>query len=383
MFASRQDNMDIEYEPRTVQNVFLRTIHRGPANGDEPPKTQEDRCSERGSVVEKWDPPVDINHLSENQQEIVKEMLREESGAFARDDSDMGCITSLEMSITLNDSTPIQKSYASIPKPPYREVKEYIEDLLAKGWIVKSKSPYSAPVVCVRKKDGTLRLCIDYRLLNQRMVPDRHPLPRIQDLTDTLGGYSWFSILDQGKAYHQGFIVEGSHHLTAFITPWGLNEWVCIPFGLTNAPAAFQHSMEEMLSPLCDECCIPYLDDILCYAHTFEEHVEWLRKVLRALQSHGVKLRPKKCNLFRQEVRYVGRLVSAEGVCIDPKDLEAVYALRKEKPATVGDVRRIVGFLSYYRSYIQDFSRLANPIYELLQPKRNQEQSQGRCGGQG
>ncbi|KAI3359702.1 hypothetical protein L3Q82_013802 [Scortum barcoo] len=137
--------------------------------------------------------------------------------------------------------------------------------------------------------------------------------------------------------------------------------------------------MEEMLSPLCDECCIPYLDDILCYAHTFEEHVEQLRKVLRALQSHGVKLRPKTCNLFRQEVRYVGRLVSAEGLRMDPK---AVHALRKEKPATVGDVRRIVGFLSYYRSYTQDFSRLANPIYELLQPKRNQEQSQGRCGGQ-
>ncbi|KAI3357074.1 hypothetical protein L3Q82_015450 [Scortum barcoo] len=278
-------------------------------------------------------------------------MLREESGAFARDDNDMGCITSLEMSITLNDNTPIQKSYASIPKPLYREVKEYIEDLLAKGWIVKSKSPYSAPVLCVRNKDGTLRLCIDHRLLNQRTVPDRHPLPRIQDLTDTLGGYSWFSILDQGKAYHQGFIAEGSRHLTAFITPWGLYEW----YGRDAFPP----------SPLCDECCIPYLDDILCYAHTFEEHVERLRQVLRALQSHGVKLRPKKCDLFRQEVRYVGRLVSAEGVCIDPKDLEAVYALRKEKPATVGD-----------------FSRLANPIYELLQTKRNQEQSQGRCGGQ-
>ncbi|XP_035858119.1 uncharacterized protein LOC118495270 [Sander lucioperca] len=349
-------------------------------NREEPPRTQPDKT---GSVAQEWDPPVDVSSLSEDQQKVVKKMLREESGAFARDDDDVGCIPSLEMSITLKDNTPIQKTYTSIPKPLYKEVKEYIEDLLARGWVVRSKSPYSAPVVCVRKKDGTLRLCIDYRLLNQHTISDRHPLPRIQDITDTLGGYSWFSILDQGKAYHQGFIAEGSRHLTAFITPWGLFEWVRIPFGLTNAPAAFQRSMEEMLAPLRDECCIPYLDDILCFARTFEDHVEGLRKVLRALQSHGVKLRPTKCDLFKQEVRYVGRLVSAVGVRIDPKDLEAVYALKKESPATVGDVRRIVGFLSYYRSYIQDFSRMATPIYELLQPRKNQEpQSQEKLRAQ-
>lgn len=138
-------------------------------------------------MAQEWDPPVDLNHLTEGQQTIVRKMLREESRAFARDDDDMGCIPGLEMSITLKDSTPIQKSYTSIPKSLYKEVKEYIEDLLVRGWIVKSKSPYSAPVVCVQKKDGTLRLCIDYHLLNQRTVPDRHPLPRIQDLTDTVG----------------------------------------------------------------------------------------------------------------------------------------------------------------------------------------------------
>lgn len=157
-------------------------------------------------------------------------MLYEESNAFARDENDMGCVPSLQMSITLKDDIPVQRSYAAVPKPLYKEVKEYIQDLLAKKWIIKSKSPYSAPVVCVCKKDGSLRLCIDYRLLNQKTVPDRHPLPRIQDLIDTLWGYSWFSILDQGKAYHQGFIAEGSRHMTAFIIPWGLYEWVRIPF---------------------------------------------------------------------------------------------------------------------------------------------------------
>ena len=124
------------------------------------------------------------------------------AAAFARESIDVGCIPSLHMSINLKDSIPVQRAYSSVPKPLLKEVKEYILDLLAKGWIVKSKSPYSAPVVCVRKKDGTLRLCVDYRLLNQKTIPDRHPLPRIEDLMNTLGGYSWFSILDQGKAYH-------------------------------------------------------------------------------------------------------------------------------------------------------------------------------------
>jgi len=130
------------------------------ADGGGSPRAQLDKGDERDRVMEQWDPPVNISHLSEDQQKVVREMLREESGAFAQDDNDLGCITGLEMSITLNDNTPVQKSYTSIPKPFYKEVKEYIEDLLARGWIVKSKSPYSAPVVCVRKKDSRPKRCV-------------------------------------------------------------------------------------------------------------------------------------------------------------------------------------------------------------------------------
>lgn len=151
-----------------------------------------------------WHPPVDVSHLGEKEQVVVKQLLYEESNTFARDNDDIGCIPNLQMTITVKDDIPVQHSYAAIPKPLYKEVKEYIQALHTRKWIVKSKSLYAAPVVCVRKKDGTLRLCINYWLLNLKTIADRHPLPRIQDLMNTLGGYRWFSVLDKGKAYHQG-----------------------------------------------------------------------------------------------------------------------------------------------------------------------------------
>ena len=221
-------------------------------------------------------------------------------------------------------------------------------------------------MVCVRKKDGSLRLCIDYRELNKKTYPERQPIPRIQDILNGLGGNQWFTVLDQGKAYHQGFVAEASRPLTAFVTPWGLYQWNRIPFGLMNAPAAFQRCMNECLDGLRDKICIPYLDDILVYSKTFEEHVRDVQQVLRRLQEHGIKVKPSKCNFFQRRVRYLGRIVSGDGYSLDPEDTVAVHNLAKQKPETVGDVRKVLGFLSYYRQYIQDFSRIAKPLYDLM-----------------
>ena len=308
---------------------------------------------------------IDLEGLTPEQKSQAIQMLNEERDSFSQSEEDIGVIKDLELDIKLKDDIPVQKSYLSIPRPLYPEVKHYLEGLLNKKFIARSNSPYSSSVVCVRKKDGSLRLCVDYRSLNAKTVADRHPIPRVQETLDNLGGNAWFSVLDQGKAYHQGFMSTGSQSLTAFITPWGLFEWIRIPFGLMNAPSAFQRFMEQCLGDLRDEICSPYLDDVIVYSKTFSEHVEHVRTVLRRLKAHGVKV--EKCKFFRKEVAFLGRLVSEHGYRIDPENTKAVTSFKDNPPKTLGDVRKTVGLLGYYCRYIKDFAKIAKPLCELLQ----------------
>ena len=322
-----------------------------------------------------------LSNLTVDQRKHAENLLLQEQDIFSSGDDDLGCAKELQMTIDLSDTTPVQKTYASIPKPLYPEVKQHIEDLLNKGFITHSNSNYSSPVVCVRKKDGTLRLCVDYRQLNRRTIQDRHPLPRVKDTLENLGGNKWFSVLDQGKAYHQGFVKEESRRFTAFITPWGLYEWVRIPFGLTNSPGCFQRYMERCVEGLRDHLCVPYLDDLIVFSPDFNSHLNHLKQVFQRLRDHGIKLKPKKCDMFKNEVNYLGHVVSEEGYRTDDSNVKVINALKDVVPKTVGDVRRVLGLLNYYRKYIENFAQIAKPLFELTQKSKEdcaQELQDGR-----
>ena len=310
----------------------------------------------------------DLDGLTPEQKEQAEKLLTDERKIFSTSKNDIGHIPDFKLKIELMDKIPVSEAYRKIPRQLYDEVKNHVNNLLANGWVRESKSAYASPMVCVRKKCGGLRLCIDFRRLNRKTIPDRQPIPRIQDILDDLGGNSWFSTLDMSQAYHQGEIEEESRKFTAFSTPWSLLEWVRIPYGITNAPPAFQRFINNCLAGLRDDICMAYLDDILVYSKSFNEHIVNIRKVFRCLGAKGVKLNPKKCVFFKREVKYLGRLISEAGYRPDPENTEALEKC-KEPIETVGELRALLGFLGYYRTYIKDFSRKLKPVYDLLQTK--------------
>ena len=314
---------------------------------------------------EKWQPSAKLDHLPPEQRAEIEKLLRDECELFAKNDTDIGEIPDLQMEINVSDETPVNEAYRHLPRKLYDDVKTYINDLIINGWVQESTSAYASPIVCVRKKDGTMRLCCDYRKLNLKMIPDRHPIPRVQDLLDGLHGQKVFTTLDMAKAYHQGFIKDNCRKYTAFATPWALYEWLRIPFGLKNAPAAFQRYICRALMGLLDRACLAYLDDILVYGKNFKEHVTNLRKVFRRLRSKGIKLRVDKCCFAMAEVRYLGRLVSEHGYRPDPEDIKALEKFRTP-PSNVGEVRSMVGFFSYYRAHVPNFAKRMKPVYDLL-----------------
>ncbi|GBG80665.1 hypothetical protein CBR_g31125 [Chara braunii] len=242
-----------------------------------------------------------------------------------------------------------------------------LDDLLEKGWIRPSSSPYGAPVLFVRKKNKDLRLCIDYRKLNAQTIKNAGPLPCIDDLLERLGGAKFFSKLDLKLGYHQLEIRQEDRYKTAFKTRYGQFEWLVMPFGLTNAPATFQAAMTTEFRHMLDQFVLIYLDDILVYSRSLDEHVEHLRTVLERLRQAKYKANRDKCEFARQELEYLGHYVTPQGIRPLADKIEALHVW--PEPTNTTDVRSFMGLAGYYQRFITAYSRIAAPITRLQSPK--------------
>jgi hypothetical protein len=239
-----------------------------------------------------------------------------------------------------------------------REIEEQVRNLLESGKIAPSSSAYGAPVLLVPKPDGTMRLCIDYRALNKITAKNKYPLPRIDALMDNLAGAKCFSSLDLASGYHQVTLQESDWPKTAFNTHIGKFEWKVMPFGLCNAPAVFQSLMHSIFGRALNRYVCIYLDDNLVFSRTREEHLQHLRSVLDALRANDLKAKRSKCDFFKPELKFLGHIISAQGMRPDPVKVSTVVDW--PVPTTYYELRSFLGLANYFRRYIKDYAKISH-----------------------
>ena len=306
---------------------------------------------------------LQVDHLSLNERQQLKELIASYSDIFALVSSELGTIGLVKHDINTRDHPPIKQPVRRTLFALRSKMDELVKEMLSQGVVKPSQSPWASPVALVKKKDGRIRFCVDYRRLNSVTKLDEFPLPRIDDTLDLLTGCQYFTTLDLASGYWQVEMEEGASEKTAFTIYSGLYQFRKMPFGLVNAPATFQRLMEVVLADLARHCCLVYLDDVLVMGTTFEEHQRNLTKVLDRLCDAGLRLKPKKCCFAQHEVEYLGHVVSAQGVRMDPKKLKAI----NEYPTSTNPktLRSFLGLVSYYRKFIANFSKVANPLHAL------------------
>ncbi|GJT46381.1 putative reverse transcriptase domain-containing protein [Tanacetum coccineum] len=263
---------------------------------------------------------------------------------------------------------------APVARAPYRltpsemkELSEQLKELSDKGFIRPSSSPWGAPFLFVKKKDGSFQMCIDYRELNKLTVKNRYPLPRIDDLFDQLQGSSVYSKIDLRSGYHQLRVQEEDIPKTAFRTRYGHYEFQVMPFGLTNTPAVFMDLMNRVCKPYLNKFMIVFIDDILIYSKNKQEHEERLKLILELLKKEELYAKFSKCEFWIPKVQFLGHVVDSEGIHVDPAKMESIKDWASPKSPT--EIHQFLGLAGYYRRFIEGFSRIAKPMTKLTQKK--------------
>ena len=304
-----------------------------------------------------------VEDMPDNQKRAVAGLLVKYQSTFSQSEFDIGLTNLTEHPIKTGDAPPVKQRPRRIPLAHAEEERKAIEELLQKGVIRKSTSPWASPIVLVRKKSGEIRPCVDYRKVNELVKPDGYPLPRIQDCLDAVADSSLFSSFDLTSGYFQIPLREEDIPKSAFVCKYGQFEMTRMPFGLNNAASTFQRTMELALQGLQWVTCLVYIDDVIVFGKNFREHMQRVDEVLERIKDAGLKLKPSKCSMFQHEVVFLGHVVSKDGVSPDPSNIEKI--IQWPRPKNARQVKQFVAMGSYYRRYVKDFARVAKPLNEL------------------
>lgn len=309
-----------------------------------------------------------LEHLNEEEKLNVTRLVTNHAERFQLPEERLGSTNTLKHRILTTDDRPINVKQYRYPQIHKEEIQRQVDEMLEKGIIEPSKSPYNSPLWIVPKKNDSLgnkkwRLVIDFRSLNEKTIGDAYPLPNIVDILDQLGSAKYFSIFDLASGFHQILMSKTDKHKTAFSTPYGHFEYNRMPFGLRNAPATFQRLMDQVLTGLQGIELFVYLDDIVIYARSLEEHAIKFQRLMKRLEEANLSLQPDKCEFLKKEVAYLGHIITENGVRPDPGKIEAVrnYPI----PTTRKNIKQFLGLAGYYRRFIENFSKIAKPLSDL------------------
>ena len=306
-----------------------------------------------------------LAHWSPENAVAARELVLAYHDVFTLESNELGCTSAIEHEIRIENEEPFKERFRRIPPPLLEEVSASLRDMLEAGVICPSQSPWCNAVFLVRKKDGTLHFCIDFRPLNARMKKDSYPLPWIQEALESMAGSVHFSSLDFKSGFWQIKMAPKSQQYTAFtMGNLGFYEFTHMPSGLCNAPVTFQRLMQNTLGELNLTYCIIYLDNVIVFRCMEKEHLEWLRVVFKRFCEFSLKLKPSKCSFFQSEIMYLAHHVSRTGILPSWENVRAVQEFPMPEPYT--QVRAFCRLAGHYRRFIKGFANIAHPLYDVL-----------------